>query len=74
MPPLTPETKPELSRDEFERGLERLARMMKPAQVQRWLRRPNAAFDDSTPLQVAERGELDRIGRLLYDLESGQLG
>jgi len=47
---------------------------MEPAQVQRWLRRPNAAFAGSTPLQVVERGELDRIWRMLYDLESGQPG
>ena len=35
---------------------------------------PNPAFDGSTPLQVVERGELDRIWRMLYDLESGQPG
>ena len=74
MPPLPPEAKPERSREEFERVLDRLARMMEPAQLQRWLRRPNAAFAGSTPLQVVERGELDRIWRMLYDLESGQPG
>jgi len=35
---------------------------------------PNQAFDGSTPLQVVERGELDRIWRMLYDLESDQPG
>ena len=51
-----------------------LARVIEPAQVGRWLTNPNPAFDGSTPLQVVERGELDRIWRMLYDLESGQPG
>ena len=42
--------------------------------VGRWLKQPNPAFDGSTPLQVVERGEMDRIWRMLYDLESGQPG
>ena len=74
MQPLPSEAKPERSRDEFDRVVDRLARMMEPAQVQRWLRQPNAAFDGSTPLQVVERGEMDRIWRMLYNLESGQPG
>jgi hypothetical protein len=74
MPPLPSEANPERSRDESERVLARLARMMEPAQVQRWLRQPNAAFDASTPSQVMERGEMDLIWRMLYDLESGQPG
>jgi hypothetical protein len=74
MPPLPSETNTECSREELERMLDRLARKMAPAQVQRWLRRPNSAFEGSTPLQVMERGEFDRIWRMLYDLESGQAG
>jgi len=27
---------------------------------------------DSTPLQVIERGETDRIWRMVYELESGE--
>jgi hypothetical protein len=42
--------------------------------VGRWLKSPNQAFGGSTPLQVVERGEIDRIWRRLYDLESGQPG
>ena len=37
-----------------------------------WLKDPNPAFDGSTPLQVIERGETDRIGRMVYELESGE--
>src|ERR1035438_6127046 len=37
-----------------------------------WLKEPNAAFDGSTPLQVIERGETDRIWRMAYELGSGE--
>jgi hypothetical protein len=59
---------------EMDRLFDGLARVIEPAQVGRWLTHPNPAFDGSTPLQVVERGELDRIWRMLYDLESGQPG
>jgi len=36
-----------------------------------WLQEPNDAFDGSTPLQVIERGESDRIWRMVYFLRSG---
>lgn len=51
-----------------------LERFLKPAQVGQWLKSPNPAFDGSTPLQLVERGEVDRIWRMLFDLESGQPG
>jgi hypothetical protein len=37
-----------------------------------WLKEPSPAFDGSTPLQVIERGETDRIWRMVYELESGE--
>lgn len=37
-----------------------------------WLQEPNEAFDGSTPLQVIERGEADRIWRMIYFLRSGE--
>jgi DNA-binding transcriptional regulator YiaG len=39
-----------------------------------WLKEPNQAFDGSTPLQVIERGETDRIWRMIYELQSGEPG
>ena len=71
---VTPSAKQEKALVEMDRLLDGLSRVMEPAQVGRWLKQPNNAFDGSTPLQVVERGELDRIWRLLYDLESGQPG
>lgn len=39
-----------------------------------WLKEPNLAFDGSTPLQVIERGEIDRLWRMFYELASGEPG
>lgn len=69
-----PSPKQEKALVEMDRLLDGLARVMEPTQVGRWLKQPNSAFDGSTPLQVIERGESDRIWRMLYDLESGQPG
>ena len=70
----TPSAKQEKALVEMDRLLDGLSRVMEPVQVGRWLKQPNTTFDGSTPLQVVERGELDRIWRMLYDLESGQPG
>lgn len=69
-----PSPKQETALVEMDRLLDGLSRVMEPAQVGRWLKAANPAFDGSTPLQVVERGEIDRIWRMLFDLESGQPG
>ena len=69
-----PSPKQEKALVEMDHLLDGLARAMPPVQVGQWLKSPNPAFDGSTPLQVVERGEMDRIWRMLYDLESGQPG
>jgi len=69
-----PSAKQEKALVEMDRLLDGLARVMEPVEVGRWLKQPNSAFEGSTPLQVIERGETDRIWHMLYDLESGQPG
>ena len=69
-----PSPKQEKALVEMDRLLDALARVMQPEQVSHWLKTPNQAFDSSTPLHVVERGEIDRIWRMLYDLASGQPG
>ena len=59
---------------EMDRLRDVLCRVMQPDAVNDWLNSSNAAFDGSTPLQVVERGETDRLWRMLFDLESGQPG
>ncbi len=48
-----------------------LARVMREKFVGIWLGSPNDAFDGLKPLEVIERGEVDRIWRMIYELESG---
>lgn len=48
--------------------------MEDPKQVGEWLQEPNPAFYGSTPLQVIERGETDRLWKMIYALESGEPG
>ena len=59
---------------EMDRLLDGLARLMQPKEVGRWLKAPNPAFEGSTPVQVIERGQMDRIWRMLYYAESGEPG
>jgi DNA-binding transcriptional regulator YiaG len=59
---------------EMDRLLDALARLMQAKEVGQWLKQPNPAFDGSTPVQVIERGQVDRIWRILYYAESGEPG
>lgn len=70
----TPSTPVRRALVEMDRLLDSLSRLMKPKEVGRWLKEPNSALDGSTPVQVIERGQTDRIWRLLYFLESGEPG
>ena len=56
---------------EVDRLLSGLARIMEPSSIGTWLRKTNPAFEGSTPIQVVERGEVDRLWRMLYYIESG---
>jgi hypothetical protein len=71
---IPPSPKQEKALVEMDRLLDGLSRVMKPSDIGHWLKTPNPAFDGSTPLQVVERGEIDRIWRMLYELGSGQPG
>jgi transcriptional regulator with XRE-family HTH domain len=51
-----------------------LTRVMKPAAIAAWLEAPNRAFRGLKPLEVIERGEVDRIWRMIFELESGTPG
>jgi hypothetical protein len=57
---------------ELERLFEALSKLVASKSIGPWLNRPNVAFQGSTPLQVIERGESDRLWRMVYQLESGQ--
>ena len=57
---------------EIKRLFTALEKLVSPEAIGPWLKDPNSAFDGSTPLQVIERGETDRVWRMVYELESGE--
>jgi predicted transcriptional regulator len=48
-----------------------LGEVMKPTAVGRWLVTPNPALDGLKPVELAERGEIDRLWSMVYQLRSG---
>ena len=58
---------------EIDRLRSRLGQVMKPEFIHEWLSTPNEAFDGLKPLEVIERGEIDRLWDMLFYLESGVL-
>lgn len=59
---------------EMFRLFEALAEVVPASQIGPWLDIPNPAFDGSTPLQVIERGESDRLWRMIWELRMGNSG
>ena len=59
---------------EVHRVIDALSHVMQEEAIGAWLTTPNDAFDGLKPLEVIERGEVDRIWRMVYLLESGQPG
>jgi len=51
-----------------------LARAIRSTAIHHWLDTPNSAFGGLKPLEVVERGEIDRLWRMIYELESGVAG
>jgi len=56
---------------EIKRLYEALASVMDPEFIGTWVDTPNDAFDGLKPLEVIERGEIDRLWRMIFYLESG---
>ena len=48
-----------------------LSQIMPPDTLGDWLRTPNPAFEGQTPLQVIERGEADRLWRMIFQIDAG---
>jgi hypothetical protein len=56
---------------DIERLEERLAEVVEPEAIPQWLETPNPAFDGLKPLEVIERGEIDRLWDMIFYLEWG---
>lgn len=59
---------------EVKRLCDGLSEVVDPASLGDWLKTPNAAFDGFKPLEVIERGEIDRLWEMFYRLRSGMAG
>jgi hypothetical protein len=51
-----------------------LATVINEPSIDGWLQRPNTQLDGSTPLQLIERGETDRLWRMIWHLREGHSG
>lgn len=56
---------------ELDRFRERLAEIVASEAIPGWLDTPNEAFEGLKPLEVIERGEIDRLWDMIFYLESG---
>jgi Protein of unknown function (DUF2384) len=56
---------------ELERFRARLAEVVAAVAIPAWLDTPNESFGGLKPLEVIERGEIDRLWQMIFYLESG---
>jgi len=56
---------------EADRLGEALAKIVSSEKLGQWLRAPNSAFQGQTPLQLMERGESDRLWRMIFQIDAG---
>jgi len=59
---------------EFGRMYQALSELAQPSAIGSWLEKSNPSLQGSTPLQVIERGESDRIWRIVWQLREGNVG
>lgn len=55
---------------ETERLRQALAEIVPADKLGEWMRTPNPAFEGQTPIQVIERGESDRIWRMIFQIDA----
>ncbi len=60
--------------NEVSRLCEALKEVVDPKALRDWFVAPNDAFDGLKPIEVIERGEIDRLWRMVYKLRSGMPG
>ncbi len=57
---------------EIARLHEALRTVMRQEFIGTWLDTPNPAFDGLKPVEVIERGEIDRVWRMVHEVGSGE--
>lgn len=68
---LAPNEAARLKLVELDRLRRALEGVLDSGAIPAWIDQPNAAFDGLKPLEVLERGEVDRLWRMVFLLESG---
>ncbi len=48
-----------------------LSELIPGDQLGEWMRSPNPAFEGQTPIQIIERGESDRLWRMIFQIDAG---
>jgi Protein of unknown function (DUF2384) len=56
---------------ELDRLRKRLVEVVAADAIPAWLYTPNEAFGGLKPLEIIERGEIDRLWQMIFYLESG---
>ncbi len=59
---------------EVKRLCDGLSEVVDPACLGDWLKAPNDALDGFKPIEIIERGEIDRLWEMFYRLRSGMPG
>lgn len=59
---------------EVKRLCDSLSEVIDPASLGEWFDTPNEGFGGSKPIEVIERGEIDRLWEMFYRLRSGMPG
>ncbi|MCY2924502.1 MAG: helix-turn-helix domain-containing protein, partial [Planctomycetota bacterium] len=59
---------------EIARLYKALCQVVKPEALRPWFQRPNPSFGGLKPIEVIERGQIDRLWEMVYRLESGVPG
>ena len=67
--PVLPPAKRRLT--EIQRLFSSLKELVDAESLPNWFQAPNDAFDGLKPIEVVERGEMDRLWQMIYFLESG---
>lgn len=70
--PPTPSVERRLT--ELHRLTTALAEVVREESIGKWLQTPNAAFGGLKPIEVIDRGEIDRLWEMVYFLRSGAAG
>ena len=61
-------------KEDIEQLIEAIGDLMDKATFQNWIQEPNETFDGLTPIELIERGEIDRLWNMVFELRTGMPG